>query len=165
MTTWNHWGKVLEVSDLDGSNLSPDVSFKFKVERNCILQAMRTTIIQYDDPSWATLKFRLHGDNFAGNPGALISETTTSKTKLELFEAVENGAIESWWEWDFVKLRSGIWYHVVPYSLDYAPSGGKHLAWRKDWPDRGYAPDPSSPVTANSVGLESYDVRLITADL
>ena len=131
MPKWKVYGKVLDSDDL----VNPNQYQKFQsTEFNKILLATRTSFHLYNSPTFTNIKFRLYAVNFLGKPGALIAESTSgglTPSKITL----PYGMVETWWGFDNVRLREGVWYALAPYDPTYVSSSGSFLAWRKDYPD------------------------------
>jgi hypothetical protein len=162
MTTWRNWAKVLETVDTDGSSLG--VYQKFTPNNgNRILQAIRSSFIFQNSPTFTNLKFRLYGLNFNGQPGKLISESVDGGISPAKLGALAVDMVETWWEFPNVQLRDGVWYALAPYDPTYAKTDTKHIAWRKDYPDPIYT--TNNAATHFSPAVQSFSVSFITAKL
>jgi len=157
------WAKTLETADLAGSTLG--VFHKFRpLTNNKILRAIRSAFIIQNDPTFTHVKMRLYGINHLGLPGALIAESNGGGlTPAQITSVQPVVFLDTWWEFDYLRLREDVWYFLVPYDPTYVKTDSAHLAWVKDFPDRIYP--TNNPVNRFSAGIVPHGISYITAGL
>lgn len=157
------WAKTLETSDLGGSTL--EVFHKFRpLSNHKILRAVRSAFIIQNMPTFTNVKLRLHAINHLGLPGKLIAENIGGGLTPAQITTMEPVAfLDTYWEFDYLKLRKDVWYAWVPYDPTYVKTSNSHLAWVKDFPDKIYP--TNNPISRFSASVSPYVVSYITAGL
>lgn len=155
---WTVWADDFTVGDMSGVSKFQPVTFG----KDLILRAVRTWIVVYDDPAFTSLNMKIYSNEGSYTPKKLLATSTNVITKAEL-HTLPNAVKEIWFEFDYPVFNGNDVYNVVINGTGYAPTGDKHLAWMKGFPDPVYS-------TAYVPAIETlpyapYQLYFIGADL
>lgn len=150
------FGEILLTADA----IAPTYYQMFTPEENMVLRAVRSFVIQYNNPTYTDFLLKLYSNN-AGVPRAVIASSTNSWTKAAAFASNNSGVKEFYFDFDDVMLRGGETYHLALQATGYTGSDSSHLAWKHSFPDPAYA----QGVDKSYEGLltSPYDIVLIGA--
>lgn len=149
------FGRILETADLSGLTQY----HRFTPTDDIVLKAIRTTVIQYANPTYTSISMKLYSDNSSSTPGALIATSTNSVLKATIDEGVASSLAEIYFEFNEIVLKSGTYYHFVLAGSGYTGSASSHLAWKHG----GYNPvyETGLTLTTEKLGISPFDLVVI----
>jgi hypothetical protein len=137
------------------------VAQKFTPDENCLLKALRVTVIQYGDPSYTSVQARVYGDR-AGLPGVLIATSSNSQTKANIANGVANSYSSIYFEFSTdISLVASEVYHLVLYVNGPTFTSDSYIAWVQDVYDPVYL----TPQTTIQLYKTPYTCSFITSPL
>jgi hypothetical protein len=156
--TWTVYGEVLTTSDASSTTYYQ----KIVPTDSILLKAVRTHIIQNDNPTYTAFSLKLYSNN-SGTPRALIASSTNSPTKAAVFDGVNSGVKECYFEFANIPLRGGETYHLILNITGYTGSDSSHIAWKHSFPDPAY--QTSVAMTYEGLLVSPFDIVVIGSKL
>lgn len=132
---WKMIGRTIDTADVAGV---PALTQRFRhPSYSFILKGVQMGVILCNDPDFATLEARIYADK-NGSPGRLIAVSTNSWSKAEVLLAEANGLKFAGFDFDFVNMKGGKWYHLALVPTAYTGDYDSHVGWRVSYPDPQY---------------------------
>jgi hypothetical protein len=152
------WGEAYQTADATGTGKS----LLFIYEKDCLLKAVKPSIIIYGDPAFTAISAAIHADN-AGSPGALLATSSNTQTKAAI-TTLANAFKQVWFDFlPTVALEAYAPYHVVlNLSGGYTYSESSHVAWAKDFP-QPINPLGQTPLMTK-LGINPFACEFFTAE-
>ena len=127
---WKVWGEKLNETLTDGS-FSTYQNVKFN--SNIALQACKTWIVLYNNPTFTDLKLRVYNEN-----DVLLYESSNVQLKNDILQTYNNGYKEIWFNFDKANFKGTDNYRFRLVASGYTYSDASHIAWAHNWPDPVY---------------------------
>lgn len=131
--SWTLYGARLETSDFGGA---PVVFQPFTLPRRTRLKALRTWIINYNNPAFDLFSMQIWSD-VGGRPGQLLHTFTKTYVPADL-ESVDGNyrALEIYFDFEEAKhLPKSVPMHLVPVFTNPTFVEASHIAWVYGFPD------------------------------
>lgn len=149
--TWRVYARPWETSELTDSSVYQPIKFPY----NMTVRAVRIRLVFIGDPTFTSINCKVFKNaTTTANPepfGSALFTSSDSRTKAELVLLQDHGIKETYFEFDDVTFRKGVWYHFVINGSGYTYAESSHLAWMKVFPDPYY---PAS-YTPNAITIGS----------
>lgn len=150
------YGSVFETGEL--STTTPAIIQPFKPGINCLIKAIRTTVILVNSPTFSNLKIAIYGANTNSAQTATFLKklyiSTNSQNLSSLTPLYGNGYAETYFEFSDVVVQKNTLYGIALQADSYTYSSNSYLAWYKD-----------SPATIEAVTTGNFHIAVISAPL
>lgn len=126
--------------------------------KNCLVRAIRTTILLINAPTFTNLKMNIYGASTQDATTAQFTKKIYTSTNFQnlsdLLLVENNGYAETYFQFNDVVVQQNTLYALVLSADSYTYSANSFLAWYKD-----------NPQTVNAIGTGRHHVAVISADL
>jgi hypothetical protein len=128
------WGEYFDT----GENTTTAKYQPFQVPTNCLLKAVKPSIILIGSPTITAMTAKLYSNNPATDePDTLIATSYTSQATADM-TTLDHAWKQVWFEFSpEVALTAATTYHLVLNWADaYTFTDAIHVAWAKDFPQK-----------------------------
>jgi hypothetical protein len=127
---WVAYGEKLNETITDGSF---DVAQSAIFNKNIALEACKTWLVFYGNPTFTDLKMRVYNQN-----DVLVYESSNAMTKLEVLPENTNAYREIYFKFDKANFKSNDTYKFRLVANGYTYSDASHISWSHNYPDPVY---------------------------
>lgn len=144
----------------ESQNLNIAKRQAFSVPTNCLLKAVKPSLIIYGNPTITAMSAKIYSSSL----DVLIATSSNTQSKAAI-TTLNNAFKQIWFEFTpAIELRAGDFYFlVINWTGAYTYSGNSHVAWAHDFPQL-INPTGHTPLM-NDIPKMPYAVEFFTTEL